>query len=357
MAEIAILGAGVMGSAMAMPAAAAGHRVRLVGTHLDGDVVRSIAGNGHHPGLKVAMPEDAQVLPATAFDAVMADKPDLLILGVSSAGVDWAVERIGEAVRTPIPVLMITKGLTASDRGIEVLPERVRREVKARFGLDLPVMAVGGPCIAGELAARRHTDVVMTGADPALLESTAALFAVDFYHVSRSSDVVGVEVCAAFKNFFALGVGTAAGRLEREGKGVNGALMFNPAAALFTQALAEMTVLVEALGGRRDTVAGLAGAGDLYVTCMAGRNSRMGRLLGLGHTYGEAKAGPMAGDTVEGAELARTLGPTLRLMMADGRLPATHLPLTLSILNAVCDDLPFDADWRKTLAESPMASS
>jgi glycerol-3-phosphate dehydrogenase (NAD(P)+) len=128
--------------------------------------------------------------------------------------------------------------------------------------------------------------------------------------------------------------------LERRGKAANGALMHNLSSSLFTQALNEMTVLVEALGGRAETVLGLPGSGDLYVTCQAGRNGRMGRLLGLGLRYSKAKAEHMAADTVEGAQLALDLGPTLEDMMARGALPAARMPLATAIVAAVCRDAP-----------------
>jgi glycerol-3-phosphate dehydrogenase (NAD(P)+) len=347
MAEIAILGAGVMGSAMAMPAAARGHRVRLVGTHLDEEIVRSVAGNGLHPRLGLKMPESVTAHRWTEFGAVMEGAPDLLILGVSSAGVDWAIERVAEAARRRVPVLMITKGLAGRGDFIEVLPVHVHREVKARTGLDLPVMAVGGPCIAGELAAERDTSVVVTGRDPAEVDAVIELLGARFYHARRSMDVEGVEVCAAFKNFFALAVGASAGQLEVKGRGPNGALMHNIAAGLFTQSLAEMAVLVEACGGQRDTVMGLPGAGDLYVTCQAGRNSRMGRLLGLGMRYRAAKADHMPDDTIEGAELALSLGPTLERMLDTGKLPADAMPLTRAVVDAVCHDRPLAIDWTR----------
>jgi glycerol-3-phosphate dehydrogenase (NAD(P)+) len=340
MAEIVVLGAGVMGSAMALPAAHGGNRVSLVGTHLDEDIVRSVAGNGHHPRLGVTLPDSVEARSWTAFGDAMARRPDLLVLGVSSAGVGWAVDRIVESAKAPLPILMITKGLAVRDGGIEVLPRLVAREIERRTAMAMPVMAVGGPCIAGELAAGRDTSVVVTGLDAGLIDRTLGLLNAPFYHSRRSDDVVGVEICAAFKNFFALGVGAAAGRLEQEGRAGNGALMHNLAASAFTQALLEMTVLVEALGGYADTVMGLAGSGDLYVTCQAGRNSRMGRLLGQGLSYSHAKAEHMAADTVEGAQLALDLGPTLEAMIARGDLPGERLPLLAAIVATVCRDDP-----------------
>ena len=82
------------------------------------------------------------------------------------------------------------------------------------------------------------------------------------------------------------------------------------------------------------------------MTCLAGRNSRMGRLLGLGLPYSRAKAEHMAADTVEGAQLALDLGPTLEVMMARGDLPAERMPLTCAIVAAVCRDRPLGARVR-----------
>ena len=342
MVEIAVIGAGVMGSAMAVPAAARGHRVALVGTPLDDAIIQSVAGNGHHPRLGLTLPESVAAHRSDDLDGVLGSGPDLVILGVSSAGIGWAIDRLAESLRAPVPVLMITKGLMPAGDTIEVLPALVRREIAARRGFGLPVMAVGGPCIAGELAAGRDTSVVITGDDPVQLRHTIAELGGGFYHARASGDLIGVEVCAAFKNFFALAVGSAAGRLELEGRGRNGALAHNLAAGLFAQAIAEMQVLVEVLGGQRDTVAGLAGAGDLYVTCLAGRNSRMGRLLGLRIPYSVAKAEHMPDETVEGAELALALGPTLARMMELGRLPPARVPLMRAILEAVCRDRPLE---------------
>jgi glycerol-3-phosphate dehydrogenase (NAD(P)+) len=348
MSAIVILGAGVMGSAMAVPLAAAGAtRIDLVGTHLDETVVRSVQGNGLHPRLNVTMPDGVRAHGWRHFGEVVTPETRLIVLGVSSAGVEWAIDRLCETLVRPVPVLMITKGLTADGERLGLLPDHVRDSVRARRAIDLPVMAVGGPCIAGELAVQRDTSVVLTGPDPEALGEVLGLIGAPFYHARPSADVAGVELCAAFKNFFALGVGWAAGHLERSGKGLNGALMHNLAAGLFTQALRELAILVEAHGGDRASVDGLPGTGDLYVTCLAGRNSRMGRLLGLGLPYSKAKAEHMAADTVEGADLALAVGPTLERQWAEGRLPAGRMPLARAIVAAVTRDQPMTIDWNQ----------
>jgi glycerol-3-phosphate dehydrogenase (NAD(P)+) len=133
--------------------------------------------------------------------------------------------------------------------------------------------------------------------------------------------------------------------LEREGQSANGALMHNLAAALFAQALTELSILVDQLGGDRSTVAGLADAGDLYVTCQGGRNGRLGRLLGQGLTYSKAKSEHIMTDTVEGAELAFTIEPILDAMVAEGGLPGNRMHLTSAIVGAICGDEPLDMPW------------
>jgi len=340
--RIVILGAGVMGSAMTLPGAHGGSRVDLVGTHLDEDIVRSVSGNGLHPRLGVTLPATVKAHSWTDFGAVMREPPALLILGVASAGVGWAIDRIVESVSEPVPVLMVTKGLAAGGDHIEILPHVVAREIERRTGMALPVMAIGGPCIAGELAAERDTSVVVTGTDAGLLARVIGMLEAPYYHARPSSDMAGVEICAAFKNFFTLAVGAPVGQLEKEGRAANGALMHNHAASLFAQALREMTVLAEHLGGSAATVMGLAGAGDLYVTCQAGRNGRMGRLLGLGIPYSQAKREHMSADTVEGAQLALDLGPTLLRMADAGTLDRDRLPLTFAIVDTVCNDAPLE---------------
>ena len=101
---------------------------------------------------------------------------------------------------------------------------------------------------------------------------------------------------------------------------------------------------MHALGGRVETVLGLAGAGDLFVTCQGGRNGRMGRLPGrapIQRGQGEAHAG----DTVEGAELALAVGPTLAEWWQSGRLDPETIPLSRALIDAICHDHPFEIPW------------
>ena len=347
MAVITILGAGVMGSAMILPASDAGHEVRLVGTHLDQAIIDSLVKTGRHPRLNVKLPDGIKAYAHGAFGKALGADMDLLLLGVSSAGIGWAIDRLCETLEKPVPVMMITKGLMPKDDTILTLPDFVQSEVKRRTGLALNIAAVGGPCIAGELAVRRQTGVVITSRTQGLAARLCDMLATDYYHPRVSDDMEGVELCAAFKNFFAISVGWAAGQQERAPKTENGALNFNAASVIFDQAIAEMMVLARFLGGQDKSVWGMPGAGDLYVTCQAGRNSRLGRQLGLGLSYAEVKAGPMKDDTIEGAELGIALSVTLKRLMASGKLDAASLPVTDALLGALTGNASLEMPWSK----------
>jgi glycerol-3-phosphate dehydrogenase len=345
MAVITILGAGVMGSAMILPARDRDHEVRLVGTHLDQAIIDSVAKTGQHPRLNVRLPEGVKAYPHSDFVKALGHDADLIILGVSSAGVGWAIDRLCEALDRPVPVMMITKGLMPTDDTILPLPDFVQSEVKRRKDFTLDLAAVGGPCIAGELAVRRQTGVVITSRTAGLAQKLCDMLATDYYHPRVSDDIEGVELCAAFKNFFAISVGWAQGQFEKAPKTENNAFNFNAASVIFDQAIAEMMVLARFLGGKDRSVWGMPGAGDLYVTCQAGRNSRLGRQLGLGLSYAEVKAGPMKDDTIEGAELGITLAPTLKRLMDSGRLDAQSLPVTQALLTALTANAQLEMPW------------
>ncbi len=345
MSTVTILGAGVMGSAMCLPLRDRGHAVRLVGTHLDRDIIDSVKSSGRHPKLNVALPEGVTGFHHEEFAAALGSDTDLLLLGISSAGVQWAIDRLCESVKAPLPVVMITKGMHPEADRLTALPDHVAAEVKRRTGIELPIAAIGGPCIAGELAVRRQTGTVITARDTKLAQDLCAMLETEYYHPRMSPDVIGVEICAAFKNFFAIAVGWAAGRQEKMEATENRAFNHNAAAIIFDQAIRELMVLVSAHGGTAESVWGMPGAGDLYVTCQAGRNSRLGNNLGRGLTYSQTKAGPMKGDTIEGAELGVTVAATLRAMMSKGTLDAKALPLTAALLDALTQDSALDIPW------------
>ena len=346
MARIVVLGAGLAGSAFCVPLADQGHEVSLVGTHVDRQIIEALAQDGFHPRLGVRLPPSVMPLPHERLAEALRGDVVLVVIAVSTAGVPWAAEQLAAALAgcSP-PILMVTKGLAAAGGEIQVLPTLVEGALRAGRRAHSGVGGIGGPCLALELAARRETAAVIAHPDPAVLPELIDLVSAPYYHVRPSADVVGVEACAALKNLVVMAVGAVMGQLEIVGEAANGARMHNAAAAVFSQALGELEHFVHALGGRVETVLGLAGAGDLFVTCQGGRNGRMGRLLGRGLRYREAKATHMPDDTVEGAELALAVGPTLAEWWTNGRLDPDTVPLSRALIDAICHDHPFEIPW------------
>jgi glycerol-3-phosphate dehydrogenase (NAD(P)+) len=346
MARITIVGSGLMGTAVAWPLSDNGHEVRLVGTHLDDDIIRSCRDKGYHPRLRRMLPDRVRPYFVEQLPEAL-DGADVIVSGVNSLGVHWIGRTLGPLLWPGATVIAVTKGLEAAPGGtVRILPDVLRDELPPALCDQVTLAAIGGPCIAGELAGRRPTCVVFTAHDRDALLRLQGLFRTSYYNIWLSTDMIGVEVCAALKNAYTLAVGLAGGMLERAG-GTDeaGAAMHNLAAALFGVSAAEMARLVHLLGGDARKVTGLPGVGDEYVTAVGGRTIRLGRLLGSGLTYTQAVLA-MAGETLEGAYVVRQLAAALPVWEAQGRIAADELPLLRMLCRVITEDaavaIPFD---------------
>lgn len=344
MATLTVVGAGMMGGAFCLPLVDRGHEVRLVGTPLDEEIIASLRRDGTHPKMKLALPAQVRPYAHGELDAALAGA-DMVVLGVSSAGVDWALEALGPKLEAGKPLLMVTKGLVFEGGRLRALPDVIAEGLPERLRGKVPTIAVTGPCIAGELARRVETCVVFAGRDGDALERAAAMVRAPYYHVWTSTDVEGPCACAALKNAYAMGVAFAAGAHERSGGATGSIAMHNYEAATFAQAAFEMRRVLEAMGADASAAGWLPGVGDLHVTGNGGRTGRFGRLLGLGLTASEARA-KMAGDTLECCEILAVMREALPVLEAAGRLGADELPLLRHMAALVLDDvllaMPFD---------------
>ena len=339
-AIVTIVGAGMMGSALAVPLADRGHDVRLVGSPLDDALVDAFRRDRTHPRMGVALAESVRFFRATELAEAMVGV-EVIALGVSSAGVRWASAAIGPFVRADTPIAMITKGLGWNGERLEVLPDVVVTLLPDAVRDRVSPVAIAGPCIAGELARRVPTCVVLTGRDARTNVRVAELVRTAYYHPSTSTDVVGVELCAALKNAYAMGIAFGQGLHERAGGKGGSVAMHNHEAAVFAQAIREMGKLVVALGGSIDAVLGLAGAGDLTVTCNGGRTGRFGKLLGAGLSLPDAIA-KMDGATLECIEILGVLRGALPGLEAEGTIAAAELPLLVHLAEVALDGKPAD---------------
>ncbi|MBN1995644.1 MAG: glycerol-3-phosphate dehydrogenase [Anaerolineae bacterium] len=342
MAKVTIVGAGFMGTAVAYPLADNGHTVRLVGTHLDNEIIESCRAKHFHPKLKRELPLGVKSYFVDDIAEAL-DGAEIIVSGVNSLGMRWIGQAIGPHLKPGQLIIAITKGLEAAENGdLLILPDVLAGELPENIRDKVKLVAVGGPCIAGELAGRRQTCVVYGSRDAEAVEQLATTFRTPYYHIWTTTDLVGLEVCAALKNAYTLGVGMAGGLLEKAGgPDAANASMHNLAAATFGQACTEMSHALALMGGTPAFAYGLPGAGDLYVTCMGGRTVRLGHLLGLGHTLSQATA-IMAGETLESVEIIRAMAQALPKLRARGLIDLKYFPLIQMLGDVVVGEKPVD---------------
>lgn len=338
MAIITIIGAGMMGSAISIPAAVNGNEIRLVGTHLDRDIIDGLRKDDYHITLKRKLREGTKYYQIEELDEALKGA-DLILSGVSSFGVDWFANAILPILPDETPILGITKGMFDMPDG-SLVPYPVYYK-SLEQGKNKRFYAVGGPCTSYELADLDPTEVAFCGDDIETLRWIKSLFETDFYHVSLSTDVVGVECAVAMKNAYALGVTLAVGLSERT-EGVGGKQHYNSQAALFGQSVKEMRRLLALTGGSDDNI--IYGAGDLYVTIFGGRTRFIGTLLGRGLSFDEAME-QLKGVTLESIVIATRTSRAVRTLISLGKAKADDFPLLMHIDEIINKEAQVDIPW------------
>lgn len=277
---VAVLGAGSWGTALAVLLCRNGHRVRLWGHQAaEVDALRRDRENrAFLPG--IALPSG--ITATDSLDEALADAADCLIVVPSHAFREVA-QRLSERIPDAMGVAWGTKGLCPGSGAL--LHEVAQELLGAR-----PLAVVSGPSFAREVARGLPTAVTVASEDSAFAERIARLLHGERFRAYTSPDMVGVEVCGAAKNVLAIATGIA------DGLGFGA----NTRAALITRGLAELIRVGTALGGRKETFMGLAGIGDLVLTCTddQSRNRRLGLALAAGEGLAEAQA--RIGQAVEG---------------------------------------------------------
>lgn len=291
--HVAVYGAGAWGTALAQVAAIAGNEVTLVAR--SPALVEEI--NRHHTNSRY-LPEvllSERITAAGGLDIAA----DLVILAVPAQGSRAALTEIGEVALSGIPVVLTAKGLEAGTlrRQSEILIELCPRAIP---------YVLSGPSFAGDVAAGRPTAVTLAGDDPEATLAVAAILAGPTFRPYAADDRVGVELAGALKNVYAL----ACGAVEGAGLGASAR------AALLARGYAELSRIVVAMGGSAGTLTGLAGLGDLTLSCTStqSRNYQFGMALGRGETVAEIKAhGARLAEGVATAPVAQLLARKLQV--------------------------------------------
>ena len=291
MARVTILGAGDMGTALLTPLHAGNHELLLWGTERDTAIVEALDRGDSHPRLGTPLPPGVATFRAEEAAAAL-EGAEIVVVAITSNAIRPVLDHLAPDLGAPRAIVVVGKGFDSGPGGEEILllPHVIGEFSKA------PVVAVGGPSIAREVAIGTPTAATFGSVDAEALTFTCEAFATPVYSIETTDDVAGLEVAAAMKNAYGVAIGIADGIEKR-----TGLPHANMRAALFPRAVAEMGLLAESLGGRRETVAGLSGSGDLQVTVTSGRNRLLGERIGMGLSGAQAfQELTAAGTTTEG---------------------------------------------------------
>jgi glycerol-3-phosphate dehydrogenase (NAD(P)+) len=297
MQRVTVVGAGAWGTALAAVIRATGRTVTLWAR--EAEVAAAINAGHENAAFLPGIPLDPEIR-ATDDLAAAVQGAMLLVLATPAQFVRRTALRLAPVLAPAVPVLLVAKGIEQGSGALMT-------EVLAETLPGAPVAVLSGPTFAAEVARGLPTAVTVASADPALAERIAQRLGSARFRPYVSADPVGVEIGGAVKNVIAIACGIVSGRGLGE----------NARAALITRGLAEMVRLAVAKGGRRETLMGLAGLGDLTLTCnaMQSRNFSLGAALGAGR----ALAGVLAErrSVAEGVETAPAVAALARRLGID----------------------------------------
>jgi glycerol-3-phosphate dehydrogenase (NAD(P)+) len=288
----AVLGAGSWGTALAVHLGTVGHDVTLWGR--DPALLAEMTSRRANPTYLPDVTLPALVRPEASLAAALADARHVIV-AVPSHGLRAVVKHAAPYIAQGAIVVSATKGLESDTL------RRMSEVVADETGGRNPVVVLSGPSFAAEVARRLPTALVAASTDAQAVKAVQEEFRGPTFRLYRSDDVVGVEIGAALKNIIAI----AAGVVESLDLG------HNAMSALITRGLAEISRLSCAIGGRRETLAGLSGLGDLVLTCTGAlsRNRHVGIELGRGRSLDQVLAGmKMVAEGVKTTSAALALG-------------------------------------------------
>jgi len=310
MKKIIIIGGGAMGSAFTIPCLENNNKVTITEPYSK-RFIRDLSSKGKfHSALKIKLPKKLKFKKFSKD--ILKEKSDLIVIALSLSGIDFIARELKD-LKIKTQILVLTKGLKYQKKNKKI--HTISEQFKKNYNIT-NVSVLKGPCLAKELAKKKQTSVVIANKSIKVAKSIGKIISTKYYITEYSKDVVGVEVCSAIKNIYSMIIGAGQS--------------LNSSSNLFQKSILEMKYLIKHFKGKDETISGLAGVGDLYVSAAGGRNSKMGSYLGKGYTFKSAKKRFMPNDTVEGEQLAREIAPYILR-----KIKKKKIPLMIDLLNAI----------------------
>jgi len=331
-----------MGSAFSVPCLENKNDVSLIGTFLENDLIKSLKEkNNYHPALDINLPKNLNIERHDQIEKLTQSGVDFIVAGISSVGIEWFANEISKFYNKKTSIILLTKGLTIDDDHLITLPEKLENILRTNGHKDANISSVKGPCLASGLAHKMRTSTVIANENIKKAQEIQSLISTEYYKCEITNDVPGVEFSSAIKNIYSMLIGAAEGLSNPTAPiEIQKKFHLNTSASLIHRSISEMAELVSYYSGKVETVYGLSGLGDLYVSVAGGRNSKMGMYLGQGYLYKDAKENFMKDITVEGAELAFEIGPKIMKNFKE-----KQFPLMFSILRCVCENKKLQIKW------------
>ena len=310
MKKILVIGGGAMGSAFTIPCLENKNDITITEPYSKKFIRDLSSKKKFHSALKIKLPKK---LKFKKFNkTLLNEKFDLIVIALSLPGIDFIGKELKDCnVKTPI--LILTKGLKYEKKSNRILTisEQLKKVSKISN-----ISVLKGPCLAKELARKNQTSVVIANKSINFAKKIGKRISTKYYLTEFSKDVIGVEVCSAIKNIYSMIIGAGQS--------------LNISSNLFQKSIIEMRYLTKYFKGKEETILGLAGTGDLYVSAAGGRNSKMGNYLGRGYSFKMAKKKFMPNDTVEGEQLVREIAPfVLR------KIDKSKIPLMVNLIRTI----------------------
>ncbi len=299
-----------MGAAFSFPLVDNNHKVTLTEPYNNKLTNQLLNKKSFHPGLKIILPK--KLLIQKFSSELLNEKWDLVVIAVSSVGIEL-VKKYLKNLNKKTYLLVLTKGLKFDRKKNKIITMSEQLDLR---GEKLNISVLKGPCLAKELARKIKSYTVIANKNIKVAKQIGKIISTKYYKTEYSSDVRGIEFSSAIKNIYSMVIGSGEGN--------------NTSSALFRKSFDEMEYLIQYFNGKKETSRGLAGLGDLYVSAVGGRNSKMGEYLGKGFSFKNAKKKFMKNDTIEGADLANEIA--LYILK---KINKKKIPLMTALLNAV----------------------
>tara|TARA_X000001036_G_scaffold223863_1_gene209511 strand:+ start:433 stop:1389 length:957 start_codon:yes stop_codon:yes gene_type:complete len=312
MKNILVIGGGAMGSAFTIPCLENNNKVIITEPYNKNFIKDLSSKKKFHSSLKINLPKKLKYKKFSK--ELLKQKFDLIVIALSLAGIDFIGKYLRDC-KTTAKILVLTKGLKYEKKIKKLLT--ISEQLKKNYGL-VNISVLKGPCLAKELGRKNQTSVIIANKNIKTAKWIGKSIATKYYLIEFSKDVIGVEVCSAIKNIYAMIIGAGQS--------------LNTSSSLFQRSINEMKYLTKYFKGKEPTTLGLAGVGDLYVSAAGGRNSKMGSYLGKGYTFKAAKKKFMLKDTIEGEQLIREIGPFVLKKINKNNIPLMN-NLIRTILN------------------------